>query len=303
MELRKAVELFLNEQRPTTRESYRYVLRAMQDWIGPARQTETLRTEQLIEYSHHLRSKYPNEATYRKHIKTMKTLFNWLVKIDVLEKSPADALKAPKPKMYISRDKAMTNDEYAALLDYFKWKPRDYALFIFMGDTGCRIGGAAGVKVSDLDLDNSRAEVTEKGDKTRPVWFGEECKLALIRWMLKRPRSAGPYFFSRDGQQLKPNNISLMIRRACKVIGIRVLSGHSLRHRKGHQFADTGVSPGVAATALGHSDPVITLRHYYPADYLSAQQAINQLSTPANMQPAVPRPIINLDDYRKTSGT
>lgn len=303
MELRKAVELFLNDQRPTTRQSYLYVLRAMQDYLGPARQVEDLKADQLIEYSHHLKSRYANISTYRKHIKTMKTLFNWLIKIDVLKTSPARPLKSPKARMSINRDKAMTDEEYATLLDYFKWKPRDYALFIFLGDTGCRIGGAAGLKVNDIDLENNRATVTEKGDKTRPVWFGDECRLALIRWKLQRPKTAGEYFFSRSKTAIKPATISLMIRRACKVVGIRILSAHSLRHRKGHQFADKRIAPSVAATALGHSDPMITLQFYYPGDYFSAQQAITELSTPANMKPAAPRPIIDLNEYRKTSGT
>lgn len=303
MELRKAVELFLNEQKATTRQSYLYVLRAMQDWLGPAREVSDLKPDQLLEYSHHLKSKNYAPASYRKHIKTMKTLFNWLVKVEILTASPARVLKVPKLGMYVSRDKAMTDDEYAALLDYFKWKPRDYALFIFLGDTGCRIGGAAGLKVDDLDINNRRAKVTEKGDKTRPVFFGDECARALARWLLARPKKAGVYVFSRTKNAIKPNNISLMIRRACKQVGIRTLSGHSLRHRKGHQFADKRIAVTVAATALGHSDPLITLQHYYPADYFSAEQAIHELSTPANMKPAEPRPILNLEDFLKKSGS
>ena len=78
---------------------------------------------------------------------------------------------------------------------------------------------------------------------------------------------------------MKPENVSLIIRRAAQLAGVRVLSSHSLRHRKGHQLADSRIAPSIAATVLGHSDVVITLQHYYPADWESAEQAMRELMT------------------------
>jgi integrase len=68
-------------------------------------------------------------------------------------------------------------------------------------------------------------------------------------------------------------------KRAAKDAGVRVLSSHSLRHRKGHQFSDAGISVTTAATALGHSDPMITLTYYYPHDWATAKEALQNLAT------------------------
>lgn len=300
MELKEAIDLFLESQKETTRQSYKYPLQYLEKWIGGAKDIEDIRPSMLLEYlNRSLQKRGFAPATERKHIKTIKTLFNWLVNIDELEKSPARALKVKRLPMYISRDKAITDDEYALLLDYTRWKPRDHALILFLADTGCRIGGAAGLKVSDLDLPNRRGFVTEKGDKRRPVRYGPRCAAALAAWLLRRPRTAGPYVFSRTANAIKADNISLMIRRTCVKVGIRVLSGHAFRHRKGHQFADQKTPITLAARFLGHSDPNVTANHYYPSDWESAEREGDKTMTPPDLYPREQKPVIRLDDRRK----
>lgn len=311
MELNRAIELFLDNQRPTTRESYKTVLHRLVGFLGPDRELDDIKPTHLIEYQHALERRHYAVATYNKHIKTIKTLFNWLVKIEELERSPARPLRRKRQPMYITRDKAMTDEELAKLLDHalnhprktFLYRTRDYALILFLADTGCRIGGAAGVRVEDVDLEHGRAKVVEKGDKTRPVYFGKLCAIAIARLMLARPRGATAYLFSTGTEPMKADNISLMIRRMCKQLGMRVLSGHSLRHRKGHQFADERVAPSVAATALGHSSPVITLQHYYPADWATAEKFLELFAVTADLKPSTDKKPIDLMDFiRRASG-
>lgn len=312
MELNTAVELFLSNQRPTTRESYRYVLRLLTSYLGPARPLEDIKPTHLIEYQHQLDKRNYAVATYNKHIKTIKTMFNWFVAIEELERSPARPLRRKRQEMYITRDKAMTDEELAKLLDYalnhprktLLYRTRDYALILFLADTGCRIGGAAGLQVKDVDLEQGRAKVTEKGDKSRPVHFGRLCSVALARLMLMKHSSADAYLFSTGVEPMKADNISLMIRRMCKQLNIRPLSGHSLRHRKGHQFADEKIAPSIAATALGHSSPIITLQHYYPADWATAEKFLDQFAVTADLKPAADpkKPIDLLDFIRRAAG-
>jgi integrase len=141
--------------------------------------------------------------------------------------------------------------------------------------------------------------VTEKGDKTRWVRFGPLCAIALARWQLVRPRSAGPYLFSSTAQPIKADNISLMIRRACVKVGIRVLSGHSFRHRKGHLLADQKTPITLAATILGHSDPMVTAHHYYPSDMESAWIESDKTMTTPDLRPRDLPPIIQFEPHRK----
>lgn len=283
MNLEKAVVLFLGEYKPSTRKAYRSALAPMTGWIGPARDLGEIKPELLVEF---VQKRVNREglapATRQKHIKSIKTFFNWCVRLDLLEKSPARVIRGKKLPKAIDRHKAMNDQELETLLSSLRYKPRDYALILFLADTGCRRSGAAGLRLQDIDWEKMIAVVTEKGEKTRRVVFGEDCARAIRHWFAYRNEHhalKGVYIFTRDGLPMKPENVSLIIRRACKAAGVRVLSSHSLRHRKGHQLADARIAPSVAATALGHSDPMITLTYYYPHDWESAEKALRELIT------------------------
>jgi len=283
MKLSQAVELFLGEHKLTTQRAYAHSLLPMRDWLGPARDLSDISSALLIEYfQKRIHNRGYALATIQKHTKGVKTFFNWCVRIGELDKSPAAAIRGRKLPRAIDRSKAMTDAELAAMLSAVVYKPRDYALLMFLADTGCRRGGAAGLQIKDLDLGAKQATVTEKGERERKVAFGDACATALVKWLAYRSakhRIKGTYIFTSDGLQMNAENISLIIRRAAKTAGVRVLSSHSLRHRKGHQLADARIAPSIAATALGHSDVTITLTSYYPADWESAERALRELVT------------------------
>lgn len=285
MNLQRAIDLFLDQYKPSTRESFQYPLKYMQDFLGPGRPVDAIRPDMLVEYANTLNHRDYAPATIRKHIKAIKTFFNWLVRIDALTKTPAHAIKQKTVSQTIDRDKAMTERELNTILDYVRYKPRDHALILFLADTGCRAGGAANLTIDDIDLERCTARVTEKGEKTRPVIYGNDCARAIRIWLIKRPATAGRYVFSRKHNPISAAQVSKIVRRACKKVGVRSLGSHSLRHRKGHQLADNRVAPSVAATAMGHSDPLVTLRHYYPQDWERAEDALRELTIQRTRKP------------------
>lgn len=279
--LGEAVRLFLNEQIASTRKSYLYDLNAMRDFVGASRKLSDIRPEHLIEFGQKVRSRptVRSPATYNKFVKTVRTFFNWWIRVsDHPGKSPALALKRLRQTTTVSREKAMPEALYRQLLDFAKWDRRTYALVLFLGDAGNRIGGAAGLRWSDIDLHNRRAIVVEKGQPARPVFFREECGRALMRWHQEQSaRRRGDYVFSEDGRLIKNDNLGQFFRRACIRSGIGSWGPHSLRHRKGYQLADARVSPTIAAQLLGHSDVKMTLENYYPDDWDRVRQAVEEL--------------------------
>ena len=136
MNLSKAVAVFLRSKpNLRTRKAYRLCLEPMVEYIGPARPIEKVTALDVVEYVATIHERDIAHATKRKHIITVKTFFNYLVSIDVLEKSPAKSVRTPRRKSN-SRQKAMKDDEYDKLLDYAKRSsPRNYAMLLFLGDT------------------------------------------------------------------------------------------------------------------------------------------------------------------------
>lgn len=286
MHLDRAIHLFLGEYIASTRRAYGYTLNEMLAYIGPARPLTDIRPDHLIEYVQHLRKRpsLKSPASVNKHIKTIKTFFNWCVKTGFLEVSPARGLKRVRQASSVDRVKAMPDHVYEELLAYTRYHPRHHALVLFLGDTGCRIGGAAGLRWRDIDLKHRRAVVTEKGKPPRPVFFGDVCAQALASWRMRHPMR-GDYVFSDDGRRIHNDNLGQMFRRACIRAGIGSWGPHSLRHRKGHQLADASVAPSLAAKALGHESIMTTLDYYYPDDWESVQQAISDLAKTTTHEP------------------
>lgn len=280
LRLSRAVDLFLGEQIKTTRKSYSSVMRNFVLIVGN-KKLSAIRPEHLLEYMQDVRSRpqIKSQATINKYIKTLKTFFYWCVKAQFLTSVPTQMLKTKMTGTLIERFKAMPDKDYQQLLEYAQWNSRYYALVLFIGDTGCRIGGATGLQWSELSLIHREATVTEKGKPPRPIFFGDECKAALELWKTDWEGGQGDYVFQVKGRKLQSASLGNLFERLCVRAGIPKRGPHSLRHRKGHQLADAKVNPSTAAMVLGHSDPTITLKHYYPKDWERAKREANNLAT------------------------
>ena len=284
--LSKAVDLFLGEQIGSTHKSYQYVLNAMRDWVGPARPLASVSSDQLIEFMQEVRKRpsIKSVASVNKYVKTIRTFFNWCVKQKFIKSSPAVGLNYRRQEKAVKREKAMPEADYQRLIDFAKWDKRAYALVLFLGDTGCRIGGAAGLRWKYVDFDNNTATVTEKGKPPRYVFFERECAQALLRWRGKKSFADEDYVFSLTGKRMTNAALGQCFRRLCISAEIGSWGPHSLRHRKGYQLSDAQISPSVAAQVLGHENVQTTLEHYFPHDMKRAKEAAEQLG----YKPAVP---------------
>lgn len=276
MRLRDALKIFIGEySKATTRRAYTQVLEAFVTEMGPGREVDQVRAAEIITFINDVRDKNLSPYTLQKYIKALKRFFKRLEELGEIKESPARVLRQKRLAPKVGKDKAATDNEVELILKVCFGDARNYALVYFIADTGCRAGGAATLRLSDLDLGNLTAKVVEKGDKARPVWYSSECAHALKLWIVERPPVPGDYVFcTYEGQPLSSAAVSQIIRRAAIRAGVRSMGSHALRHRKGHQLADSGVAITVAAAALGHSDSRITADFYYPHDLDRAEAAI-----------------------------
>jgi site-specific recombinase XerD len=288
MNLESAVNTFLlSHPNLGTRKAYKGCLIPMVNYIGPARPADKVTGPDIIEYSATLYTRNYSPATIRKHVISIKAFFNFLVKIDMIEQSPARAVKTPRRKAN-TRAKAMQESEYKRILEFAaQSSPRNHALILFFADTGCREISARRLRIADIDFAKNTAVITGKGDKTRSVYFGKRCKQALQAWLQIKPANSSDYVFRQrvnradSTGELKEGVLSQVIRRIAKKHHLHIdrpLGSHSLRHRKGHQLADSGTPLSIAQKALGHADPTTTLV-YYPEDDERVYKKMQELAT------------------------
>jgi site-specific recombinase XerD len=84
--LERAIDLFLKEHITTTAKSYGHTLRGMRDYIGPERLLERVEAADVSEYMQSVKERptIKSPATINKHIKTIRTFFNWCIKSGLL---------------------------------------------------------------------------------------------------------------------------------------------------------------------------------------------------------------------------
>jgi len=300
IKLGEAVEVFLSnyEDRRKTYWSYHSILNRMSVSLGADRYVDAVTPMDMERYLADLKNnnlRYighphrPNrkhrlsQATVRKHKKAIKYFWAWLVKKREVEHSPCGDWVIGSQKAALDHKMVPTMEEIRMILQGFYGNRRNYALFRFLVDTGCRAGEAVSLEIDKLDIDRGIAEVCGKFGKSYRVFFSRETAISLAFWLLERkPVEGNNYVFpmtrrrkereedepessySFNEPHLHPDSVSRMLYQMCKKLGIRRISAHMIRYFKGTQLAKAGVHPSVAARILGHEpDNLETVAKFY----------------------------------------
>lgn len=199
--------------------------------------------------------------TIQSYVRAVKRLFNWLEYNERIEQNPARKLRKPSlPKL---SPKEISIEDIRKLLDAAKESKRDYALVLFLVDTGCRVGGLVGLRVQDLDFENGSALVTEKGRKSRYVFFHDVTKAALQEWLAERPQGTDFAFVSCRGRAMSTYGVNQILERLKVKAGISGrVNPHSFRHAFAKWYLMAGGDLASLSDLMGHSDVQVTKNFY-----------------------------------------
>jgi len=103
----------------------------------------------------------------------------------------------------------------------------------FLAESGCRVGGLAGLRWEDLDLGAKEGTVCEKGNVSRMVPYGQETVAALEAWRSVQSRYSRHVDFVFTGQRgaLSTNGLYRILQRLAVRAGVGGRHNpHSFRH-------------------------------------------------------------------------
>lgn len=157
----------------------------------------------------------------------------------------------------------LTREEMEAMLAVPDRKTRrgqsEYALLLFLYNTGARVSEVTQLKVRDLDLDRDRgghdlATLRGKGGKTRlcPLW--PETERVLAEQILGRAPEA-PVFISRLGQAYTRFGVYRLVERCAADVprlADRAVTPHVIRHTTACHLVLAGVDINTIRAWLGH---------------------------------------------------
>jgi integrase/recombinase XerD len=217
-----------------------------------------LKEEDINKYIAYLfKSKLKSSSVNRK-ISSLKSLYLYLVKKNILKDSTISEVITPKKEKYLPS--SMSEDEVDRLLkspdSSNKTEKRDKAMIEMLYATGMRISELVNLKLTDVDMQRSVAKVFGKGKKERLIPFGEAALEALSNYISEREKSTSKeIFLSNRGKKL--SRVAFWQR--IKIYLLREnlknsISPHTLRHAFATHLLNRGADLRSVQLLLGHSD-------------------------------------------------
>lgn len=207
-------------------------------------------------------------ATVAGYVRAIRRLWNFLVAEEVVSKSPAAGLAMPKlPRG--REPKAISLDDFLRMLRAASGDApvmiRARAIMTFLAETGCRAGGLVGLRLEDLDIDHLTAQVIEKGDKRREVYFTEFAREHLNAWLAVRPAGSDRVFVSlkQPGKTLSVPAVTRIlntVKELAEVTG--PANAHAFRHAYAKLYLLSGGDLASLSNLMGHSDIAVTAQSY-----------------------------------------
>jgi integrase/recombinase XerD len=198
-----------------------------------------------------------------RHVATLRNFYSFLLREGLIERDPAEFLKAPK--QWLTIPKYLNAKEIDTLLDApDASKPtglRDRAMLQLLYATGLRVSELCNTAMGDLNLEMGVLRTLGKGNKQRLIPVGRqaieavEVYLANGRPALLKGRASRYLFVTARGGCLTRQAFWKLLAGHGKAAGIfRGLTPHVLRHSFATHLLEGGADLRSVQVMLGHAD-------------------------------------------------
>ena len=222
-----------------------------------------------------LRERGASRAYQHRLHREVKAFFSWCKRFDVITENVF--ARVPLVKLEQQIVQPFSTDDVRRLLAAInrgvRAGTRNYALVLFLLDTGVRASECVSVRLDDVDWERGRVRVLHgKGQKQRWVGIGERARAALTDYLLVRGEAEGPLFLSeRSGKGLHSLALNVLFNKLGQQAGVT----HVHPHRFRHTFATWAIRSQAreidVQSLLGHSS--LTMVQRYARTY-SSEQAV-----------------------------
>lgn len=220
--------------------------------------TDELLADWLITYS-----KGKANQTIANKVAMLSCFFSFFLNEDIISKNPV--LRRFRCKVPLQSVRSLDETEYQKVRREAEKLPLlNRAIFEVFDSSGMRRRELIDLKVKNIDLENKKATVTGKGNKTRVVPLSELAVILLLK--IINPKNNNEYVFMVEkGQQmyrLSSWTVWSMIYSLGKKAGLKIsLFPHRLRHGLASRLYYQGVPIVEIQKILGHEDTQTTLRY------------------------------------------
>ncbi len=209
----------------------------------------------------YIRSLNKSSKTISHVISSLKSFYNYYMRMGNINSNPTDEIDRPKIEKKIPE--FLTLEEVSSLLNFKvnnEFEARNKAILELLYSSGLRISELTSLELSNIDLDECLVRVMGKGSKERIVPLGDYAIEALkeyiyfYRPMLNKNNSSYIFLNNRGGV-LSRQFIFKVIKEECIKKGIRKnVSPHTLRHTFATHLLKNGADLRIIQELLGHEN-------------------------------------------------
>ena len=209
----------------------------------------------------YIRSLNKSSKTISHVISSLKSFYNYYMRMGNIKSNPTDEIDRPKIEKKIPE--FLTLEEVSSLLNFEvnnEFEARNKAILELLYSSGLRISELTSLELSNIDLDECLVRVMGKGSKERIVPLGDYAIDALkeyiyfYRPMLNKNNSSYVFLNNRGGV-LSRQFIFKVIKEECIKKGIRKnVSPHTLRHTYATHLLKNGADLRIIQELLGHEN-------------------------------------------------
>ena len=149
----------------------------------------------------------------------------------------------------------------------YEWVERDRLIFMIGCKMGLRRAAISAIDISDIDFNENRIRVIEKGEKIRDCYFGEETKHQILKWLQIRKylmygrKDCAALFISTKRERLGAAAIAHIVKKYTGNITSKHITTHKLRATCATTLYEKTGDIYLVADVLGHSNIENTKRY------------------------------------------
>ena len=243
-----------------TVKAYEADISAFINWIkeNTKLKLKDIKEENINKYIAYLFELNLKSSSVNRKISSIKSLYMFLVKKNILKNSPVNEVISPKQEKYLPF--SMSEDEVDKLLNSpkpsNKIEKRDKAMIEMLYATGMRISELVNLKITDIDTQRCVVKVLGKGSKERLIPFGEAALESLNAYLSDREESTSKEIFLSN-RRTKISRIAFWHRIKLYLSRENLknsISPHTLRHAFATHLLNRGADLRSVQLLLGHSD-------------------------------------------------
>tara|TARA_B100000768_G_scaffold128428_1_gene119061 strand:- start:482 stop:1405 length:924 start_codon:yes stop_codon:yes gene_type:complete len=210
-----------------------------------------------------------SNVSIARQISSLKSFFNYLIKIKKIENSPILNLKGPKQKKSLPRpiiaDLAIQVIKEAKNIDDEKWiGQRNQTILILLYGCGLRISEALNLNYSDF-TNNDYLVIKGKGNKERMVPIMDYIRKSIMNYLEICPHEFAtddPLFIGKRRKRLSPRIIQYALEKIRASLALpETATPHALRHSFATHLLENGGDLRTIQELLGHSSLSTTQKY------------------------------------------